>query len=675
MRLPDKRPPHRRILVLCGFVLSAALSALSVLSAEQEHVDRASAELNRARTAQQRGDYKAAEEAYQELLRNNPSLLPAQFGLGATLYQERKHEQSNIYLLKTLETNPDFYPALLLLGVNFLKLGQPARAVPYLRHAVSLQPADEYANHNLASAEYLSGDYRSACADYIRYLRMPGKRTDTQSWYGFGQVSVLLAREASLQLANSPPSDPHRLWFLATQYQQQGRWVLAASRLKMLIDQPAWRARARTQLGEVYLRQHGAAQAVAQFQQVLASSPDSAKARFGLGLSLLLEGKRPDAARELAIAAQRDPWLFSRPASFADAGSNASMITSGSFSSGNTLVDAFIDEVTQGTGTHSSAFLAALTSACENRHHENEKRVKAALQSAVPAQSRLDLAADLLDEGDVVAAADLLSRIPRSPQGYSDSRSILDARVAIAKEDPLEGAQLLLPLFGKRQTAESSWWISTLMQEVGRLAMDEVLRLAPKSTFAHLLRAQIEDARHRTAAAIHEYQLALESAPDDPTTHFKLGDMLWQAGRFEEAITALQNGLKLDPRNAAARFQLGDSYLNLADPEKALPLLNEAIHLDPNLIAAYKDLGKIHYDQGEFQESVRLLRKVADRDADGSIHYLLFRSFSRLGNPKEAAVCLRRFQELKKEHEKRELFYVEVARQQEKTFDESAPTP
>jgi len=61
-----------------------------------------------------------------------------------------------------------------------------------------------------------------------------------------------------------------------------------------------------------------------------------------------------------------------------------------------------------------------------------------------------------------------------------------------------------------------------------------------------------------------------------------------------------------------------------------LPFLEQAVGLDPTLDAAYKDLGKIYYDQGNFDDSVLVLKKVVDRDSDGSVNYLLFRNYSRL---------------------------------------------
>src|ERR1039458_9560231 len=116
----------------------------------------------------------------------------------------------------------------------------------------------------------------------------------------------------------------------------------------------------------------------------------------------------------------------------------------------------------------------------------------------------------------------------------------------------------MLPLLHGKQPPENCLALSTLLQQAGKQAMGEVIRIAPESAFAHLLQAQIEDARHHTAIAIGEYQQAVQAAPNDPTTHFKLGDYLWQSGKFEEAIVALQHGIDLDHHNAAAYYQFGD---------------------------------------------------------------------------------------------------------------------
>ena len=342
-------------------------------------------------------------------------------------------------------------------------------------------------------------------------------------------------------------------------------------------------------------------------------------------------------------------------------------------------MDAFIEQLASSSANpdtaQSKSFLALLHTACAERHKENEKKVDAALRPGTPSKARLSLAESLLEEGDNAGASDLLRKSPPSTQSDRDLYSILEAKLAVASGNTLDAAQAMLPLLRSKQPPENVLTISTLLQQAGKQAMSEVIRISPDSAFAHLLQAQIEDARHHTAQAISEYQQAVQAAPNDPTTHFKLGDYLWQSGKFEEAIVALQHGINLDHHNAAAYYQLGDCYVNLAEPKKALPFLEEAVRLDPTLDAAYKDLGKIYYDQGNFDDSIQVLKKVVARDSDGSVNYLLFRDYSRLKNAPEAAACMAKFQELKKAHTNKELFNAELAQSQGKNPGESIPAP
>lgn len=176
-----------------------------------------------------------------------------------------------------------------------------------------------------------------------------------------------------------------------------------------------------------------------------------------------------------------------------------------------------------------------------------------------------------------------------------------------------------------------------------------------------MLKAQVEDAHSRTEAAIREFRLAVQAAPDDPSTYFRLGEELWQAGHFQDAVSTLLEGLKLDPHNAPADYQIGDSYLGLGQPERALPFLTAALKEDPDLDVAYKDFGTIYMNEGKYQQAVAVLERPAAHDTDGSVHYLLFRAYSRLGNKAKAAACLKRFQELKAAAQNQVLFDAQAA--------------
>lgn len=651
--------------------LAAVLVAASPSLSGQNSTEAAeAAAFARAQQAEKAGDYHSAEQIYEQVLRKHPGQMAAELNAGLVYYMDRRYADSSVHLLKALQANPNVFPALMVAGVDFLKLGNPERAVPLLRRAKKLQPQNEYVNHNLASAEYLTGDYLHACADYAQYLSLPGREKDDSAWYGLGEVSLLLGQQASSRLGKLPPSNPYRLRLLATVYGEQQEWGLALARLKELQTQPGWQNWALLQMGEINLRQGKFAQATEVFRQALAATPDSARARYGLGISLLLDGKTEAALQELVKAAQ-EPWLFAHPKAL------ASQLTSykpkiqslHDVKTGSALVDAFLSAASDQTSGHDdkrlSAFNQAYQEAVERAHQMNENRLKQLLRGAPSAQEVLKVVANFLDQGDVGAASDALNSL--SSRSGSPSHTLLQARVKAAQNDALGTVALLLPFLETQRNdllPEAEWRASTLFQSVSQIALAQVLMIAPRSVYAHLLKAQMEDAHNQTEAAIREFRFAVQASPTDAEAHFRLGEALWRAGHFQEAISVLGDGLKLDPRNAASWYEIGNSYVSLAKPELALPYFTEALKLDPSFTAASKDLGTIYLNQGKFQQAIPVLSKAAPRDADGSIHYLLFRAYLKLGNKARAAACLKRFQELKANAQNQDLFKAELAASQ-----------
>jgi len=621
----------------------------------------------RAQQAERAGDFQTAERIYLEALRKHPGEMAAELNLGLAYYMDHRYAESRECLLEALRVNPALFPALMVAGVDDLKLGKPERAVPLLRRARTLRPDDEYVNHNLASAEYLAGDYLGACEDYVRYLRLRGRAGDVPAWYGLGETSLVLSRQASARLGAQPRFNPYRLRLLAMVYRDQQEWDLAISRLRQLETQPAWKLWAELQIGDIELHQGQFSKASATFRQAISAQPDSPHAHFGLGVSLLFQGNTADALPEL-VAASQNPWLFAHPESLVAEGGARREVKIQDLArakSGSALVNAFMKMIGRSPARNerevAGAFNQAFEAACEQRHKTNEARLDQALRSHASSREFTALANEFLTEGDVQSASDAASHL----QPDSKPALILRARVLAAQQDTLGTAATLLRLYksGKDQgSPETDWWVSTLFLKVAELTLNQVLTLDPGSVQAHLLQAQMDDARNRTDAAIHQFQLAVQVNPDDPTTHFRLGEELWRAGRFQEAISALKDGLRLDSHNAAAYYQIGDSYFSLAEPAQALPFLTAALKQDPDLYAAYKDLGSIYLNQNQFQRAAELLEKVAARDQDGSVHYLLFRAYSRLGQTTRAAACLQQFRKLKSAAQDRDLLNADSAR-------------
>jgi tetratricopeptide (TPR) repeat protein len=69
--------------------------------------------------------------------------------------------------------------------------------------------------------------------------------------------------------------------------------------------------------------------------------------------------------------------------------------------------------------------------------------------------------------------------------------------------------------------------------------------------------AAAQSRRGNFAAAIANYQKALEGDSSDPDYHFNLGYAYWRSGRFTEAVTSFRDTLDRNPRDTEATILLG----------------------------------------------------------------------------------------------------------------------
>lgn len=110
---------------------------------------------------------------------------------------------------------------------------------------------------------------------------------------------------------------------------------------------------------------------------------------------------------------------------------------------------------------------------------------------------------------------------------------------------------------------------------------------------------------------------ALSSAknhPDDAEVQVHVGNVLFDAGKFEEAIPYYQKGIALNPKNPDAVVDLGVCYFNLEQYQKADELFREANRLDSRHVNALYNLGVVAIQLGKVDDLIHfwgILRDVA----------------------------------------------------------------
>jgi len=94
--------------------------------------------------------------------------------------------------------------------------------------------------------------------------------------------------------------------------------------------------------------------------------------------------------------------------------------------------------------------------------------------------------------------------------------------------------------------------------------------------------------------------------PKDAFAYDLKGQILFEHGKIQDAITAYTKAEELEPKNALILSDLGRSHLALNSPqayEKAAQLLQEATAIDPTHSASFHHLGEAYGKKGEMGKS------------------------------------------------------------------------
>jgi cytochrome c-type biogenesis protein CcmH/NrfG len=105
-------------------------------------------------------------------------------------------------------------------------------------------------------------------------------------------------------------------------------------------------------------------------------------------------------------------------------------------------------------------------------------------------------------------------------------------------------------------------------------------------------------------------QEAVRKAPSNTGGWIRLGNMLMDAKRFAEAVSAYEKALALDPKNVDVRVDLGTCFKNAGKPDKAVEEYRKALKTDPNHLNGHRNLGIVlGFDLKRKDEAVKELEK------------------------------------------------------------------
>lgn len=147
----------------------------------------------------------------------------------------------------------------------------------------------------------------------------------------------------------------------------------------------------------------------------------------------------------------------------------------------------------------------------------------------------------------------------------------------------------------------------------------------------HYCRARILQHIRRPDAAVAEYRLALQYAPDSMRAAHALGALYAKRGNYAEAEQWLAHAARIEPR-AGIFYNLGYVREKLGQPERSLEAFAEATRLNPKLDRAWYGMGLCHAHLGRHEAAAKALEEAATLEASNPVvWYQLGMAYHALG--------------------------------------------
>jgi len=224
--------------------------------------------------------------------------------------------------------------------------------------------------------------------------------------------------------------------------------------------------------------------------------------------------------------------------------------------------------------------------------------------------------------------------------------------VALANLERFEEAIPILERARKdtRSKLECDYWLSFCYAKDVERVIGSLPRTGPESALAHLARAEILlRLAWKGTAASEEYRQALAITPSDPAIWTGLAEAQLLSGAPEEARRSARKALELDPHRLMAARIVAEASIRQRDYSPAIPALQQVLAAQPHDVDAQVLIGTAYSKLGEDQQALHWLEtalREGYRDEKGTTHYLLGTVLRRLGRVPEAEEALKQAEAL-----------------------------
>jgi len=114
-----------------------------------------------------------------------------------------------------------------------------------------------------------------------------------------------------------------------------------------------------------------------------------------------------------------------------------------------------------------------------------------------------------------------------------------------------------------------------------------------------------------------ELRTAAEGSPGDAAPRVELGNMYFDAGRYQDAAGWYEDALRIDPRNPDVSTDLGIAYYYTNQPDRAIQQFEHSLVVDPKHSKTLLNLGVVRaFGKQDLEGAAQAWQEVVDLAPD-----------------------------------------------------------
>ena len=599
----------------------------------------------RAEEAQHHGDYRAAAQIYQEMLKAKPDSPEVRANLGMMYHLLGEYAAAIPEFRTALQEEPGLFVPNLFLGLDLLQVDKPREAIPYLDRAHELNPHDGNAVLGLAGAYTKLGNLLKARAFYGEAVRL--NPANPRAWFRLGSAYLSLEDEGVERMAKAHLNSAYFQALGAESFVQEGRLGDAIGKYRQVLAAQTAPACVRSNFGLALIQSDRLADAEQEFQKDLSDAPRCLEARLGLARIALARGDTATAFDELSKVWEADRDFLS---------ANAPMLWRGLSTEKLEGLERTLNQA-PAPDTVRQALLAALArwqkDSIETPAEISTNYLTGSTQPvAHGAEQRISPTevAEFHSQGKYTACRESLK--PALPR-LALQDSLLLAECAYDSGDFQTSFLASQQAVDADAQSPAAWyWRIKASQVLAVNALVQAGLAEPNSPAVHVMLGDVYRNREEFSEAETEYRKAIELKPLDVSAHLGLAATFYRAFLLDKALPELKTVLQIAPREPEANFMMADILVLRHQFAEAEPYAKASISGDASSRAkAHALLSKIFASQGRTPEAIAELKQALPDDPDGSFHYRIAMLYKQTGNENAARDALKQSEALRKKRE------------------------